>query len=233
MSAIGGFVLDATVTEDHVQENEATEEPVEQGAAITDHIRQRAGTLTLECVVSNTPMGDLIAIRSSAAAMSSAVQSLLPSAQPVNPYTTIVDEARGYMAQLMTKCEPVVVETATKIYDSMALLSIRENRTSGGGDSFRFTASFRQIRIVTNDRATVKAKIPLAKKKKKRGSKPASSIAKADTSVSPEDEARIRAEQDEKLQIRRSKRQTRDYIKATRPGDLTAYDEMIESGGGW
>ena len=53
---IGDIVIDASITETHVLENEITDHPVEQGANISDHSRPLPDSFTMECVVSNTPI---------------------------------------------------------------------------------------------------------------------------------------------------------------------------------
>lgn len=171
MSAIGGFVLDATVTEDHVMENDVTEDPVEDGPPTTDNIRERSDTLTLECVISESPIGDMVTERKQPTSrlVTRPGGIALPTAVTVDPYRSIVNEGREYMRELAKSGRPVVVETATRIYDSMGIVSIRETRDAKTGEAFRFTAMFKQVRIVTNDRETVQVAIPRAKKKHKNG----------------------------------------------------------------
>ncbi len=171
MSAIGGFILDATVTEDHVMEADVTDNPVETGAAITDHVRRKADTLVLDCLVSDSPLGPMVEVRKTEG-LDEAYLSRFSEKTPIDPYKSISDEARAYMRQLMDTGEPIVVETATRIYDSMVMQSVTERRDGAIGGGYRFTASFKQIRIVTNDRSTVRVANPAAAKKKKGGHKP-------------------------------------------------------------
>ena len=51
------LVVDACVKEDHALENATTDHPVEEGYNVTDHSRPQPRRLSLECVVSNSPIG--------------------------------------------------------------------------------------------------------------------------------------------------------------------------------
>ncbi len=176
--SIGGFVMDVTVMEDHVKENEVTEDPVEEGAAMTNHIRRKSDMLTLQCAVTDHPMGEMVTVRSkreaALATLNAAANSLAPvsTSQPVDPYGTITEECRAYMDRLIEDREPVVVVTSIRTYDSMALISFRESRTPDTGESMQFTAVLKKIRIVSNERSSSRVAVPRAAKKKNRGHLP-------------------------------------------------------------
>jgi len=214
MSAIAGLVLDITVTEDHVQESEVTDNPVETGASITDHVRRKADTLTLECVVSDTPIGDLVEVRRREASDEAFLNQY--STEPIDPYQTISDDARAYMRKLMDDREPIVVETATRLYDNMVLFSLVERRTADTGEAYRFTAMFKQVRIVTNDRSTVRVANPAVAKKKKRGPKP----------TTPK-----LIHRDEILATPDGKRRSRAWLAEHDPAALKKYDEEVAAEG--
>jgi len=55
-AVFGGIWIDATVEELHVSDVDVTEHPVEEGTAITDHIRARADVVRLTCMISNQPI---------------------------------------------------------------------------------------------------------------------------------------------------------------------------------
>lgn len=48
--------IDATTSEQHEAANTVTDHPVEQGASISDHVRQNPNALTISGVISNTPV---------------------------------------------------------------------------------------------------------------------------------------------------------------------------------
>ena len=53
---INQLVIDAVIRIDHEYTNRPTEYPIEDGAIISDHIRQSPERLTLEIVTTNSPI---------------------------------------------------------------------------------------------------------------------------------------------------------------------------------
>lgn len=147
MIAIDGYIIDVAVKEEHGFENEITEHPVEQGADIVDHVRARPIVVTLEGVVSDTPVQDFVRASRTAA---------LPSR-----------EALDRLLAIRNARQPVEIVTSIRTYTDMMLESLTVPRDAATGDALAFTARFRQIRIVTTQRAVVD--IPRAKGKTNRG----------------------------------------------------------------
>lgn len=152
---IDGFVIDASLTEDHAYECEVTSNPVETGLDITDNVRPLPIVLTLECIVSNTPIGDMVAIREN-----DSFSALGPSP---------ADDAFARLVRIRDKREPVTVATDLKVYDTMVMQSLTVPRSAEDGESLRFTVVFKEVRLVTNDRTTVRVDTPRGKKKTSRG----------------------------------------------------------------
>lgn len=152
MILIDGYEIDVAVTETHGFESEVTEHPVESGADIADHVRARPIVVTLDSVVSDTPIGDLAARRST---------DTLPSR-----------EALARLLAIRDAREPITIETDLRVYDNMVMESLSIPRSVQTGDALRFSATFKQIQLVTNARTTVPVAIPRAKKKVDRGNKP-------------------------------------------------------------
>ncbi len=159
-SSIGGYRIDVFVVEDHTQEAEATDLPVEEGSPITDHVRLRPGMLAVDCIVSDSPIGALADERG----LSDGAY-ILPS-----------EEARSHMERLIEAREIVAVETSIRTYDDLVLLGIGENVTVGTGKAMRFRATFKRVRIVKNERSHVPVAAPRNAKKKNRGHVPAKAV---------------------------------------------------------
>lgn len=70
------ILIDATVTEATDVSATATEHPVEDGADITDHVHPDLRKITLDCVVTNTPINDAI-LSGSVAAISVSLPDLM------------------------------------------------------------------------------------------------------------------------------------------------------------
>lgn len=163
-SSIGGFVADVTISEQHTKEADPTENPVEEGVVITDHIDLKPDVVTLHGVVSNNPInlgsalqglavsgGALVgqqiggglgaAIGGTAAG---AIIGLLksPENRALNAYQ--------HLADLQRKRVPFTVITGFEKYDNMMITNISCTRDVKSGQVFDFTATMRQIRIVEN-----------------------------------------------------------------------------------
>lgn len=149
---IDGFSVDITRSEEHSFESEVTEHPVEKGANITDHVRNKPITITMECVVSDSPVGPVRDIRARA--------TTKPS-----------DDAFAKMLAIREAGEPVTIATSLKVFTNMMLTSLTVPRTAANGRALVFSVSFTQIEFVTNARTTVRVNVPRGQNKRNLGGK--------------------------------------------------------------
>lgn len=154
--SIDGYVIDLALREDHSQEAEVTEHAVETGSAVADHVRVKNATLTLDCLVSDTPIGDIANLRSA---------TTLPS-----------QECLDRLEAVFKAREPITVVTSIRTYPLMLMESFRIPRDKDTGDALGFTCAFRQLRLVTNNRVTVRVVDNRGKKKVNKGNKPAKPV---------------------------------------------------------
>lgn len=135
---IDGYPIDATLSEDHTFSAEVTEYPVEKGADLTDHVRSKPLKITLDCVVSDSPIGVVAthATRKDGSVPSSAI------------YERLLD--------LRSKGEPITIITSLNVYKNMVLSDLSVPRASGEPHQLHFRAQFTEVIIVTNNRTTVK-----------------------------------------------------------------------------
>lgn len=147
---IDEFLMDVSLNEGHEFESEVTEFPVESGSNIVDNVRPKPITVTMECLVSNTPIGFLATTRGTG------------SGSPSDP----VDDAYEHLLKIRERREPVTIRTSLRTFENMVLKSLSIPRSSGRGDELRFTATFQQIQVVTNKRVRRVAVINGGKKKK-------------------------------------------------------------------
>ncbi len=157
---IAGFEIDATLSQEHSFESDVTQYPVESGGDITDHVRPKPVQLSIEGVVSDTPYGELKARR--VAALGQLVGVVGKSNERILPS----QEFRSFMLDIREKRQPVIVVTETRLYKSMILEQFSESIGPDTGDAIKFRCSFREIRIVTNERTVVKVSMPRAAKGK-------------------------------------------------------------------
>lgn len=146
---IGEYVIDASVSESHTFESEVTEFPVEQGSAISDNIRPKPIVVTLEGVVSDTPIGNMAVLRN---------QLGDPAADGTGGqlhYVPSTDALKALLA-IRDARQPVTIATTLQRFENMALTNLEIPRDAQTGAALRFTATFQQITIVTNQRTTVR-----------------------------------------------------------------------------
>lgn len=154
---IDGFEIDAEVTSDPAFDSAVTEHPVEDGANLTDHVRALPIVLSIEGVVTNTPIGTIAERRGDVDSDGTLVH--LPA-----------DDALAWMLAIRDRREPVTVLTSLRSYDNMVMQSFSAPRNASTGDALRFKATFKQIVLATNERTTVL--VPERPKKANKGQKP-------------------------------------------------------------
>ena len=161
MITIDGYVIDATITQNHTLPSEVTSHPVQEGSDVTDHVRNLPVSFDCECIVSNTPIGPVAALRGFSQSVGGLVGGESLPSDDVYAHLLGVREAR----------EPIVVDTPLQRYSGMILTGLTIPIESSTGDAIKFTATFTQLRLVSVDRTIVKVAVPRAKKKKNIGHK--------------------------------------------------------------
>ncbi len=135
------FYLDCSLSENHEFESEVTQYPVESGSSIVDNIRPKPIKVTMEALVSNTPIGLITKLRG-------------------DTNTEPVSDAYQFLMRLRDKRLPVRITTSLDTYDSMAMENLAIARARGRGDELHFTATFLQIATVSNKRTTIQTATP-------------------------------------------------------------------------
>ena len=183
LAIIDTVTLDASLSEMHHGENEITEHPVETGADITDHINPKSDTVTIEGLVSNTP----ITATQNTRAVSSQGQQLQTTTQQEQPAGKVGYAESAYRALLDIKDSGKIITIVTKLrtYTSMAMVSLDVPRNAQVGDVVRFTAVFKAIRTVQNQSFYTPVKTVIAQKKAKLGTKGTTVITPPAKDVSP------------------------------------------------
>lgn len=149
MSAvIDGFPVDVTVSEVHSFPGEATRFPVEVGADFTDHIRELPDEIALECIVSDTPIGE---IASHPTRQSVGPEAPLPSA-----------EAFQRIREMKRSRRQVVVETSRGTFADMACVDFEVTNDKDKGGGLFFSIKFQRVEIVTNRRTRIRVATPMA-----------------------------------------------------------------------
>lgn len=164
MIRIADYVIDIAVTEEHGRRCEVTRHEVEKGASLVDHVRVLPATVSIEGCVSDTPLGAVARVRR-AEGFVDRTAGILPS-----------DDAHAFLVALMTKQIALggfTIETSLDVYDDMIIETLTEPRSKDTTGALRFTATFVEIRYVTNDRAVIPVASPRAARSAAKGTKAA------------------------------------------------------------
>lgn len=140
---IDGFVMDVSLSEQHKFEADVTEYPVESGGSVSDNIRPKPLEVSLECIVSDTPIGAIATRR-----------GLQQGQFNLGSYAS---DAYEHLKRVYNNREPVVIVTSLETFSDMALKSLSVPRATGRGKELRFTAEFVQIQFRQNTRRRVLA----------------------------------------------------------------------------
>lgn len=140
-NSIGGIVIDATVRESHDGTADITENPVEEGAKITDHVQVNSDELTIEGVITDTPLGFPVIGN---------IQNIINSVTSIFGKTSRSIDAFNQLVTLKEQREPFTVYTGLKRYESMVIASLSVQRDKDVGKAIAFNCVMRKIRIVSS-----------------------------------------------------------------------------------
>lgn len=187
----GSITLDASVNEQHMNTAQVTEHQVESGPNITDHIRPLPQKLSIEGMITNTPIASPPpGLGSSGATASDASVTARFAKQTrtnragatvgideiqvqfkVLQFSSAFDRVRdiyGYLIEAAAAGAIFSVFTTLHSYEDMAITNFAVPRNAEGGNAIRFSLDMQQLRIVdTQDVAAPAAK----HKPKARGNK--------------------------------------------------------------
>lgn len=147
---IGALSLDCSLDESHVYDSKVTEFPVEDGSVITDHIRNAPIRLDMTGFVTNNPI------------TSAKQKSDISGEEQVGNFVDLAFEA---LIKIRNERTPVTIVTGLKVYENMAMESMSIPRSASTGDTFRFRASFKEVRIVSTETTKIPDLAPSASDK--------------------------------------------------------------------
>lgn len=149
---IGFLKLDASLSETHTRTAKVTDNEVEDGSVISDHVRLNPKSLTINGQISDAPVsflglgvsGDdvLGAANDFADGDKGAFEGLVKNSRRTPA------EAWGYLNQIMENRTPFSVVTGLQRYENMILTSLSAPRSSKDGKSLMFNGELRQVVIV-------------------------------------------------------------------------------------
>ncbi len=138
---IGTLVVDAVLGGGHTFAAEVTQHPVEEGADIADHTRPQPTEISLECVVSNTPLGasETRTVEQNRVQFTSTAPEFDPK-RTTDAYRALIDfRDTGTLLTVVTPLDT---------FEDLVITSVAIPVQSP--DGLRFTVALRKIRIVKN-----------------------------------------------------------------------------------
>ncbi len=152
--SIAGYPIDIAKMETHSLDAEVTDHPVEKGSVISDHVRLNPIEITLECLVSDTPIG---VIATDPTRQAGAIEI---NGESSDTAPTPSEDAYAFLKRIRLAREPVTIETSLDRFENMVLtsLSVPRNATTSGGLTFEVT--FKEVVIIENLRVTVRVATP-------------------------------------------------------------------------
>jgi len=155
--------FDCLVSETHEGSAQVSDHVVEQGAAISDHVRPQNDSVTLEAVVSNHPLevpsfgmdgatGSTRASTVSIGGQTSSVSTMQWS-QAFDRRKAVDDQLRA----LKDAGQVVTVTTGTRVIENCVIERYRVERDADWGNSLHLNLDLRRIRIATTQRVRVPA----------------------------------------------------------------------------
>ena len=150
------IACDVVNSENHQMTAEATQYEIEDGSDISDHVINRGKFLTIEGIISDDPItifDTSILERTISNVTPSIIRSKLPyglSGDSGKPSK----EAFDILEKIYDNKIPLTIITGLKKYDNMIMEDLNIPITSKTIRSLSFTATFRQIRIVSTQFVT-------------------------------------------------------------------------------
>ncbi len=167
---VGGLTLDAAVEITHSAEVEVTDHAVEVGANISDHARPKPITLTIDGLISNTPVSLEQAKRVRQLTGFEFVSTAPSESKTRSP--GYAEQAFSLLENLRTQGALLSVVTPMRSYDNLVITSLSVPQSARTGEALSFKLSLKQIRLVSNNITDeVVTREPKAKPKKDAGAK--------------------------------------------------------------
>lgn len=174
-STLGEIIVDAFVSEQHSMSAKVTEHPIEGGGVISDHVALQPLCLSIEGLISNTPM-HLIGLT----AFDSGMRFIKGDS---NDFCQLAFEK---LEAIYAKREPISIATSLKTYRKMVLESLSVER--GGrylSETLHFTCAAKQLSLVAQKLIA----IPQNAQAKRERVRPKKTLGTQDTKAVPAEKA--------------------------------------------
>lgn len=153
--------VDASVKESHNRTATVTDNEVEDGSLVSDHVILSPESVTLSCIVSDVPVS-ILGLGVSQDDVLGAAKDFLGGNKGAfeglvkNPRRT-PKEAWQYLEQIWKARNPFNVVTALQRYENMVITNLTAPRESSNGKSLMFDIDLRKIRIIKSSNVAIPA----------------------------------------------------------------------------
>jgi len=144
--SIGGFDIDAFVTEHFSFSNKITEIPVEEGSVISDHVIPVADEVQIQAFIGKAEF----------TVLEGDVPEDNADIEPEDPQARII-EAYQELLRLKEERQPVDLVTGLGTYTDMVITGFEIDRDVSTGKDLPFSMSFKKVRIVKSETTTINA----------------------------------------------------------------------------
>jgi hypothetical protein len=148
--------LDCVLHESHTYKNTITDFPVERGYNISDHIIRSPEQVTLEGIISNTPVNkDSVYTGNGDDANPSPVGDRRLAALESLLIVAGYDTPEQQPDSVINLAKIVDIVTGLRVYHSMVLMTLDIPRDAASANILRFTAEFKRITITESGTAKI------------------------------------------------------------------------------
>lgn len=149
---IGFLKLDASLKETHNRTARVSDNEIEDGSIVSDHVKLDPKSISMECLVSETPVS-ILGLGVSTDDFLGAANDFLDGDKSafeglVKNTRRTPKEAWTYLNDIMEKRTPFSVVTSLQRYENMIITSLSAPRAAQNGKDLYFNVELRQIQIV-------------------------------------------------------------------------------------
>ena len=154
--SVGAVEIDLILDEHHEQNAQVTENPLQDGRAVSDgiYVELRDGTLTGLITNHSIKLAEQAAKRLS----EQGARSLLDLAK-TEKLQNRAEEAWKELKEVQKRGELVTIVTSLEVYENVAITHISTDRDGGSGDALEIEIGFRQVQKVQLQEDKVSAQV--------------------------------------------------------------------------
>jgi len=145
---IGVMTLDISIKETHTRSATVTENEVEDGTVVSDHVRINPERLEIQGQIAEFPVG----LGGVAGITAVGLQrKLLPSSGLVKGVRKKPEDAWSYLKEVFNLGEPIEIVTGLQAYDDMIIEELTVPRSSSDGKSLIFNVKLKRVRFAITE----------------------------------------------------------------------------------